>query len=277
MILTKYLLNICMESMMIRLNELYICIWFLSTFQKCWKHLAKEKLKTLVDQLSETYNTTSSSLSILALDSYYTQGLDKIKHRRGLGEISVVEWLENGKNKLQLTGSLFPESEFSPHASKIKISNNSQYIAYFSIIQEGFDRSSGQPSFNNGIEVLREFIDADGYVRDNVGLGEELTVRLRARSFDSYVPSIVIVDLLPGGFEVVLDSIDRKDTKVEYVDAREDRVLIFTHFKERIKEVYTYKIKAINKGRYKVPPIFAESMYDRQLQSKGIMTEIVVE
>ncbi len=248
-----------------------------------------EKINILVKQLSRAYNTNSSSLSILAFESY-AQGLTQIKKKgssEGLPDtsgISVVEWVEKAKNALKLEGSLFPKSDFSSHANEISISNDSQHVAYFSVIQEGFDRKSSQVPLVSGIEVFKEFIDKEGNIKDiakdkedKVKLGDELTVRLRTRSIDSFwVSNIAIVDLLPGGFEVVLDSIDRDSGKVEYVDAREDRVLIFTHFTKEIKS-YTYKIKAINKGRYQVPPVFAESMYDRQLQSKGIAKEIVVE
>lgn len=297
-----------------------------------------ENLKILVDQLSKRYNTTSSSLSILSFEAY-AHKVNKVKGNHPNDGIAVTEWLEKSqnikeKNVLRLTGSLFPKSDFSPNANKIDISNNTDYVTYFSVLQEGFDKKVSQTRLSNGIEVLREFLDAQGNVIKQgkntdghvarIKIGDEITVRLRSRSIndpsindpnDLWTPNVVIVDLLPGGFEVVLSSINRVHSRVvnvdnpqiqtitgtsptatgsttslqtasqttprdishvEYVDVREDRVLIFSHFGKDV-QTYEYKIKAINKGQYQVPPIFSESMYDRRLQAKGITGEIIVE
>ena len=88
--------------------------------------------------------------------------------------------------------------------------------------------------------------------------------------------NIAIVDLLPGGFEVVIDSINRSTGHVEYVDVREDRVVVFARLDDEVKD-YEYKIKAVNRGSYVIPPVYAESMYDRNLRSKGLMRTVIVE
>ena len=47
-------------------------------------------------------------------------------------------------------------------------------------------------------------------------------------------------------------------------------------FRSDIKE-FVYRIKATNKGKYVVPPIFAEAMYDRAAQARALGAKIVVE
>ena len=116
------------------------------------------------------------------------------------------------------------------------------------------------------------------------------------------------MDLLPGGFEVVRDSIrDAVPTAVsnqeegdgdprarsaqssapaavsggaaftpDYVDVREDRVVIFGRADASV-QAFTYRIKAINQGTYAVPPVFGESMYDRGVQARGLGAKITVE
>lgn len=231
-----------------------------------------KKLNELVDWLSKNYNTTSSALSILAFEAY----AQRVKAESGEG-IFVKELLTNNQNVLALQGSLFPNTLFSPTANKIAISNTTENVAYYSVTQAGFDKGPSGVEVSNGIEVFREYLNSDSDVVEKATIGEELTVRLRGRTIDGKLASnVAIVDLLPGGFEVVLDSIHRSNRSVEYVDAREDRVLIFSDFHKDVK-TFEYKIKAINKGRYHVPPIFSESMYDRGLQSKGLSSQIVVE
>jgi hypothetical protein len=38
----------------------------------------------------------------------------------------------------------------------------------------------------------------------------------------------------------------------------------------------TYQIKSCNRGTFVVPPVFAESMYDRNLKGRGVGGKIVV-
>ncbi len=62
-----------------------------------------------------------------------------------------------------------------------------------------------------------------------------------------------------------------------YVDKREDRVVVYINYIEEGVQEFTYKIKAVNQGRYVVPPPFAESMYDRSVKYLGTSQRIEVE
>ncbi len=63
---------------------------------------------------------------------------------------------------------------------------------------------------------------------------------------------------------------------VEYADAREDRIVIYTSLDASVRE-FTYKIKAVNIGKFAVPPTFGEDLYDRSARYIGIGSEINVE
>ena len=90
---------------------------------------------------------------------------------------------------------------------------------------------------------------------------------------NQYLSNIAIVDLLPGGFEVVMDSVTSDD--LEYTDVREDRVVFFTSLSSDAKEI-VYRIKAINTGTFTVPPIFAESMYSPSIKAQSAPAKITV-
>ena len=45
------------------------------------------------------------------------------------------------------------------------------------------------------------------------------------------------------------------------VDIREDRIVLFGTVTQELK-TFTYKVRAVNSGKYTVPPLFAEAMYD---------------
>jgi len=61
----------------------------------------------------------------------------------------------------------------------------------------------------------------------------------------------------------------------DYVDIREDRVVVFGHVSREASE-FSYRIKAVNQGRYAVPPVFGESMYDRGVQARGLGASMTV-
>jgi alpha-2-macroglobulin len=126
-------------------------------------------------------------------------------------------------------------------------------------------------------------------------------VRLKFRAVGrNSVPNVALVDLLPGGFEPVLDTPSepvadgaaakddaaktvpaaqsiamsglagaRSDWTIEAADVREDRVVFYGTVSQNFGEI-TYRIKATNSGRFIVPPAYAESMYERGVQARSV-------
>ncbi len=91
------------------------------------------------------------------------------------------------------------------------------------------------------------------------------------------VSNVAIVDLLPGGFEVVGSSLKPGvgSAGCDYVDVREDRAVFFTEVGENVKTI-EYQIKPGNRGEFVVPAVFAESMYDRAIKARGMAARITV-
>lgn len=61
----------------------------------------------------------------------------------------------------------------------------------------------------------------------------------------------------------------------EYVDAREDRLLLFGTPTQSVRE-FSYKIRAVSVGTFAVPPIIAEGMYDREAKARSSAGNITV-
>lgn len=230
------------------------------------------------------FNTISSAYTILALDAF--------AQNTALTEAARIEISEilasNQVRALLVPKGLFARVDFTPDARKLRIASPSDFTVFYQVTQAGFDSAPAAAEIKRKLEIQREYRDANGRVVKQVPLGSELTVHIKVRTVgDLTLQNVAIVDLLPGGFEVVLDSIPRQrpgdlDTtpdsvwRAEHVDAREDRVLMFGTIGPNVQE-YTYRIKATNKGRYTIPPVFAESMYDRTVQARGLGDTMVVD
>jgi uncharacterized repeat protein (TIGR01451 family) len=145
--------------------------------------------------------------------------------------------------------------------------------AFFQVVEAGFDRVMPEKALTEGLEVYRELLDKEGKPVTRTQLGEPITVRLRVRSLrPEPVTNVAVIDLLPGGFEVVGTSLQPGISSingVDYVEVREDRAVFFATVPTRTLEI-TYQIKSDNRGEFVVPPVFAESMYDRNVKARGV-------
>lgn len=63
--------------------------------------------------------------------------------------------------------------------------------------------------------------------------------------------------------------------ETQFVETREDRMILYVTVTPDLKE-FTYRMKAISKGQFQVPPAFAEGMYNRELQFLGSKSVIDV-
>ena len=109
-------------------------------------------------------------------------------------------------------------------------------------------------------------------------LGDELTVRISLRSVDGMTHgNVAVVDLLPGGFEVLRDSVrgQGQGWQTDYVDIREDRLVLYGSVSSQVRQ-FEYRIKLTGQGRFVVPPAFAESMYHRHVHGQALAGQFVV-
>ena len=60
----------------------------------------------------------------------------------------------------------------------------------------------------------------------------------------------------------------KSNWNITYADVREDRVVFYGTVSKDFSEI-TYRIKATNSGRFTVPPAYAESMYERNVQARS--------
>jgi uncharacterized protein YfaS (alpha-2-macroglobulin family) len=69
---------------------------------------------------------------------------------------------------------------------------------------------------------------------------------------------------------------DRSSFSPEYVDVREDRVVLYGTVGPSVTE-FIYRIKATNSGQFVMPPAFAEGMYDRTVRARSLAAKVTVE
>lgn len=237
-------------------------------------YLAKQG-DTLVNAMVKTLNsgemnTILSSYSSLAL-SAFAGAQEQNNHTT----FRINEILANGKSTTLSSSTTYQRADISAKAAEILFNSPEKKPYFYQLMQTGFDKKATNDLTNKHIEIQREYLDATQNVVNHIGLGQEIEVHIKLRTLDdSYQSNVAIVDLLPGGFEVVPDSINR--STVEYADFREDRVILFTSAASNVTE-YVYRIKSTNTGKYTVPAITASAMYNPTIIARGDAGIIVVD
>ncbi len=158
--------------------------------------------------------------------------------------------------------------------------------------------------------MLREYTDASGKPLTSIAMGQQVDVHLKFRGIGhDYLSSMALVDLLPGGFELVVPSqeaqtpfleasteasesdarstrrayagwtcqlcVGRTTATLHYADMREDRVVFYVDAGKDMSEI-VYRIKATNVGNYVVPPAYGEAMYDRSVVGRSAAGKLAV-
>ena len=132
-------------------------------------------------------------------------------------------------------------------------------------------------------------MDKQGKPVNEIKLGDEIDVVVKVRATQNPVNDVVITDFIPAGFEVLWknqnDSNDEDEVEIQpfdkliwmpdYTDIREDRVLNYGNVDTQLR-TFKYRLRAAHQGRFHVPPVYAESMYLRQIKgqsdAKGMLT-----
>jgi len=266
--------------------------------------LDKKVLQRIAGFVGEgSVNTLASSYAIMALNSYSRAIATQTK-----STLSISAKGEDGNFiPLEIKGEVVRRASFPPLSPELKFSGAGNSGMYYQISKAGFESVLPQAAIHDGIEVTHSYTDKDGKPVESAKLGDRVTVTVTLRSYnDQSVDNIAILDLLPGGFEVDMDSIrpvvpgqegsmepaasegemdvesapddltNPSSMATNAVDVREDRVVLYTQATPDARQ-FVYRIKAVNAGSFVVPPAYAESMYLPTIRARGIAGKLRVE
>ncbi|HAH07531.1 MAG TPA: alpha-2-macroglobulin [Elusimicrobia bacterium] len=172
-------------------------------FPERLKDLGWDDLKRVVDPVvNGSFNTLSSAYTILALDAY----------AGAVGspppaDVRVTELRPGSAKPLPLSAGLFPKAEFSGKANAIRFDNAAGRMLFYQVTTAGFDLAPPAGEIKARLEVQREYRNEGGNSAvTKTALGTQLDVHVKVRAVEGgETRDIAIIDLLPGGFEVVLE------------------------------------------------------------------------
>lgn len=186
---------------------------------------------------------------------------------------------------LALQGSTIKRAILAPTTRPLEIKGDASWNLYYQLTERGYDKTSPAKPISQGITVNRQLLDAKGEKIRELALQDKLHIRLALHP-DRPMKNLAVVMLIPGGFEIDLGEdglasrkslpIDKKPLwKPDYIDVQEDRVVFFGAL-DGSERYFEFRLKPLNTGTYAVPPVFAEGMYDTEIQYRGLADTIRV-
>jgi uncharacterized protein YfaS (alpha-2-macroglobulin family) len=263
-----------------------------------------EKVAALIT--TGQYHSLSAGTTLLGLEAYVhaTQAdtapdlaIHEVLKDNTVRSIELPQTLPAG-DVTAAAAPVMPAAPFTPDAQSLRFANGSGHAAFYLVDSSGFDRAVPKEAITQGFEIIREYSDAAGHPLQKVELGAEITVHLKFRAIeDRGAREVALVDLLPGGFDLVVPPRDsniqaaesirpgggygcqfcygQSATLLTFADPREDRVVFYGMVTREVQEVQ-YRIKASNVGSYEVPPAYGEAMYDRNVVARSVAGRVEV-
>lgn len=232
-----------------------------------------DDLAVITDPLSRNrFNTISAATTVLALKAY-----SDLAKQSGV-RVSLSELARQGGAPTALvpetTGLI--KSDFSAQAGALRFGlaqgGGRDLGAFYQVTEAGFDKGVPTQRIADGLEVFREIVGADGKAVEKLKVGEGALVRLTVRNVSpDALHNIAVLDLMPGSFELEPNGLKPGRGTIpgaDYVDVREDRNVFFCGLGKGEVKTFAYRIKPIAAGSYVIPPVFAESMYDRGIKGR---------
>ena len=152
---------------------------------------------------------------------------------------------------------------------------------FWQITQEGFVKDQPKSAQAEGLEVEREYLNADGKPATHFVSGDLITARITLRAYSGQrrgaaeATNVVLTDLFPGG----LESADAPGVQAEGASSSirgDDRIFL------RVDEVgaspvtITYRLRAVTPGSYVAPALEAKSLTESWRRARSVPGRIEV-
>lgn len=277
-IMTKLKFKKVFDSSWFYHNDLHYISTYINIISTYFPERIGEIKSTEIDMLCSYltdayYNTYSTAAAIRAFESL--AGQDKSEAYK------VYAITGENKKEIPLTGTKVLKGEFEHNTDSILFTNKSKMPLYYQAIISGYEIDIPKKDIKDGLEVTREYIkdSSMGGNSSTIKVGDTVDVKISFRSTGGTLRNIALIDLSPAGFETDIESIRNENDnewEADYIDIREDRVVIYGTVTEKVN-TFTYKAKAVNSGTFVVPPMFAESMYNKEIRALSVSDPIEIQ
>ncbi|NLY88712.1 MAG: hypothetical protein GX085_03725 [Firmicutes bacterium] len=248
---------------------------------------ANPAIYRLVDRLSQAAKpgrwgtTQENAFALMALGKIAQKKTDGDYKGEVLLDGSVLSRFDSDK-EFKLSDTRLAQGELA-----VRIEGEGE--CYYFLNSSGVPRQLTVAEDDRGLAVRREYLDTSGrpLARDKITQGDLVIAEITITAMEDNLENIAIVDLLPAGLEIENPRLQSResipwlaeegDFPVDYMDIRDDRLLLFTSLRKAGTYRFYYALRAVTCGEFFLPPIKAECIYEPEIQSvadSGYLTVI---
>jgi uncharacterized protein YfaS (alpha-2-macroglobulin family) len=210
-----------------------------------------------------------SIMKYVGLDSD-SQKQGKIKYQYSIGGQKAVK-VESG---MPVTQSKIPWDD--SNETTIQFKNLSGRVLYTRLIREGLPSVGKEKTAENGLQVRVDYVDSEGKKinPEKITQGTDFIalVKIKNTSDNLNYEQLAISHIVPSGWEIQNERMapggNYNTTLFDYQDIRDDRIYTYFNLNHKKEKVIRILLNASYLGKYYLPPIHAEAMYDGTINGR---------
>lgn len=207
--------------------------------------------------------TQENAFAFLALGKF----LKKQSHKKFTGTINRND---THFANFDSSGKQFIGSDWD--GSQMKLSVKGKGTCYYYWEAFGISRDSYIEEYGRELHISRRYLTPDkSQVKNVFKQGELVVAEVSVKALTSDLENVVVIDMLPAGLEIENPRLvsrantpimKQQEFKPDYIDIRDDRLLFYGSFQYQREQIFYYPLRVVTEGRFTVPPVSAEAMYD---------------
>ncbi len=243
-----------------------------------------DKARPLLEDISKAmasdlwFSTQETSFGLMALSSYY-----------GSAEVRPFgyrfAWDGDKPVDVEATKPIdrreFPA--FPAQGRKLTVTNTGGLTLYVSVYRRGLPPAGAETGSSEGLSVDVRYRDMkmNPLAMDKITQGLDLVAEVRVMNLGSAkLRNLVLTHLVAAGFQIKNPRFGGESgaaADVDYQDIRDDRVFNYFGLDKGQEKVFLVVMNASYRGRYYLPGVAVEAMYDASVHAntKGQWIEIV--
>ena len=242
--------------------------------------LTNEISKTLASD--DWLSTQSTAFSLVALSDY----MEKYKMS---GSMDFSYAVDGKAKKVSTTRNIWTETllDKTAFSASLELKNTGKSTLFARLVAEGIPAEGKEEAYANGLTLAVSYMDHDGHPVNTSALQQGtnfMAVVTVANSSPRGYSHLVLTEVFPAGWEILNtrfltgDTVDNRVTGVNYQDIRDDRAYSYIDYLPAGKQV-TVRINlcAVYPGRFYLPPVYCEAMYDHLVRANTEGKMVTVE
>jgi hypothetical protein len=165
----------------------------------------------------------------------------------------------------------------------LKVADKGEGKLYLVLASDGVRADGKYRTGGEGLTLSRQYRNLAGDVLDvqggSVNLAELVYVEVEVKNTSGErIQNIALVDRLPAGWEIENARLGRggsvewasseEQWSADYVNIRDDRVEVFGSLDAGESKKVVYAVRAVTSGKFTLPPVEAEAMYDPRIWAR---------